>query len=167
MSRYLLWVTYCYCPSPSPPFPRRYPCQGGYTSLSRVDVYNREDSNRDRINYFTIDFRNQAGTNDAVSYTFTGAQVWGFTHLELQGQRVKGGESAAEGQVRTGDGSCWGVRRTVQRMQHRYRTTLIAAAECAERQTDRTHCFPMSREAQQKGAAAGRRRLLPKTYPLP
>lgn len=42
-------------------------------------MYNREDSNRDRINYFTIDFRNQAGTNDAVSYTFTGAQVWGYS----------------------------------------------------------------------------------------
>jgi hypothetical protein len=58
-----------------------YPCPGGSTSLSKVQIFNRlDDCCRARLDTFTLDFVDAALRIDRPSYTFSGAKnestVW-------------------------------------------------------------------------------------------
>lgn len=50
-----------------------YPCQTGSTSLGRVDVTNRADGRQERINDYTMDFKNASGIKDQPSWVFSGS----------------------------------------------------------------------------------------------
>lgn len=59
---------------PDPRLMITYPCPKGLTSLSTVEVYNREGCCQDRINSFTMDFVNSDDISDRASYVFSGGQ---------------------------------------------------------------------------------------------